>query len=75
MESSEIDLSEFQEENRGDRSSGDDKPDSATDADGQVGNTTDQKAAGTSGEVSLTRFTFKLFFERRLIQRWGLIIL
>lgn len=51
MESSEIDLSEFQEENRGD---GGDGNDNNRDADDQAGN---QQAAGTNGEVSLTHFT------------------
>lgn len=60
VESSAIDLSEFQEENRDDSTgSGGDGNDNNRDADGQVGNTEAQQAAGTNGEVSLTHFTLK----------------
>ncbi|KAF7840260.1 DNA replication licensing factor MCM6 [Senna tora] len=58
VESSDIDLSEFQEENRDDNASGSDKPGSTGDADGQVGDTTNQEAAGTNGEVSIAQVNY-----------------
>lgn len=62
MQSSEIDLSEFQEADRDEgagNGDGNDSNGNARDADGQAGNTTAQQAAGTDGEVSLTNFTLK----------------
>lgn len=49
VESSEIDLSEFQEENRDDDTGSGDGNDNNRDADGQVGNSTAQQAAATDG--------------------------
>lgn len=59
MESSEIDLSEFQEENRDDSMGGGDGPDSRNGDDDQGGSTTEPKADGTKGEVSCTHFTLQ----------------
>ncbi|XP_027361042.1 DNA replication licensing factor MCM6 isoform X1 [Abrus precatorius] len=49
VESSEIDLSEFQEENRDDGTGNGDENDNNRDANGHVGNSTAQQAAGTDG--------------------------
>lgn len=61
VESSEIDLSEFEDPNLNDDTGTGDRNDNNRDADGQVGGSTAQEAAGTDGAVSLTRFTLKLF--------------
>lgn len=52
MESSEIDLSEFQEENRDDSMGGDDGPDARESTDDQGGSAAEPKADVTKGEIS-----------------------
>lgn len=58
MESSEIDLSEFQDQDMDEEAGSGDGNDN-NDADGQVGNSTAEEAAGTNGEVSPTHFTLQ----------------
>lgn len=70
VESSDIDLSEFQEENRDNDDSGGDNPDSSRDADGQDGNTTEQRAAGTNGEVLLNYFALNLSWRDLYYLHW-----
>ena len=58
VESSEIDLSEFQDQDMDEEAGSGDGNDN-NDADGQVGNSTAEEAAGTNGEVSPTHFTLQ----------------